>query len=125
MSRIFLASRLCRPRFENPLVRTLPIRMRALSNRPGAPNTKKDVAPANGTQNTNNNFMNDTPTPLPEFPIGNLNGESQYDWSKSYFGLSTQAFPKDVADVLLAPLDSMDIEIKPGTLCLTFRDTWL
>jgi len=54
-----------------------------------------------------------------------MNGESHYDWSKSYFGLSTQAFPKDIADVLLAPIDSMDIEIKPGTLRLTFHDTFL
>jgi hypothetical protein len=36
------------------------------------------------------------------------------DWSKSYSGLSQQAFTKDIADVLLAPLDAMDIEMKPG-----------
>ncbi|KAF8324825.1 mitochondrial genome maintenance MGM101 [Amanita rubescens] len=108
MSGIFLASRLC---FRTPLVRTLPIRIRALSNAPGVPKTKEDVKPANS-----NHSMNDTPTPLPEFPVGNMNGESHYDWSKSYFGLSTQAFPKDIADVLLAPIDSMDIEIKPDGL---------
>lgn len=111
-TRIFSASRLCKPRFKPSFS------VRALTNANGAPKVVTD------SKNTNNNqSMNDTPTPLPEFPIGNLNGESQYDWSKSYFGLSTQAFPKDVADVLLAPLDAMDIEIKPGTLRLTFRDT--
>ena len=38
------------------------------------------------------------------------------DWSKSYFGLSTQPFPREVAETLLAPVDPMDVEIKPGTL---------
>ena len=37
------------------------------------------------------------------------------DWSRSYHGLSTQAFAKDIVEVLLAPLDPLDIEIKPGT----------
>jgi hypothetical protein len=43
------------------------------------------------------------------------NGGSFIDWSKSYQGLSTQAFSKEIAEVLLAPLDPMDIEMKPGT----------
>lgn len=38
------------------------------------------------------------------------------DWSKSYHGLSQQPFPKEVADVLLAPIDENDVEIKPGVL---------
>lgn len=37
------------------------------------------------------------------------------DWSTSYHGLSTQAFSKDIANILLAPVDDMDIEMKPGT----------
>ena len=36
------------------------------------------------------------------------------DWSRSYSGLSTQPFPKEVADILLAPLDPLDVEMKPG-----------
>lgn len=36
------------------------------------------------------------------------------DWSKSYHGLSTQAFPKEAADILMAPIDPLDIEMKPG-----------
>jgi Mitochondrial genome maintenance MGM101 len=36
------------------------------------------------------------------------------DWSKSYHGLSTQAFSKDIAEVLLAPIDPLDVEMKPG-----------
>jgi hypothetical protein len=38
------------------------------------------------------------------------------DWSKSYSGLSTQAFPKEAADILMAPVDPLDIEIKPGMM---------
>ena len=36
------------------------------------------------------------------------------DWSKSYFGLSSEPFPKEVAEILQAPLDPNDVEIKPG-----------
>ncbi|KAI1796106.1 mitochondrial genome maintenance MGM101 [Ganoderma leucocontextum] len=38
------------------------------------------------------------------------------DWSKSYFGLSTQPFPREVAEMLLAPVDHVDVEIKPDGL---------
>lgn len=36
------------------------------------------------------------------------------DWSRSYHGLSSVPFPKEVADVLLQPIDPLDVEIKPG-----------
>lgn len=39
---------------------------------------------------------------------------SMIDWSKSYHGLGAQPFPKEAADVLLAPIDPLDIEMKPG-----------
>lgn len=35
------------------------------------------------------------------------------DWSRSYHGLSTQPFPPEVADILLASIDPLDIEMKP------------
>ncbi|KAE9407272.1 mitochondrial genome maintenance MGM101 [Gymnopus androsaceus JB14] len=35
------------------------------------------------------------------------------NWSKSYHGLSEQAFSKEIADVLMAPVEPLDIEIKP------------
>ncbi|EJD53668.1 mitochondrial genome maintenance MGM101 [Auricularia subglabra TFB-10046 SS5] len=38
---------------------------------------------------------------------------SASDWSKSFSGLGAQAFPKEVADVLQAPLDPADVEMKP------------
>ena len=37
------------------------------------------------------------------------------DWSRSYHGLSIQPFPTEVADILLASIDPLDIEMKPGT----------
>lgn len=44
------------------------------------------------------------------------NGDAPTDWSKSYHGLSEQAFSKDIAEILLAPIDPLDIEMKPGEL---------
>ncbi|KAG8835812.1 hypothetical protein FRC18_012281 [Serendipita sp. 400] len=38
------------------------------------------------------------------------------DWSRSFHGLSASPFPKEVTDTLLAPIDPMDIEIKPDGL---------
>jgi hypothetical protein len=69
-----------------------------------------------------NNHFNDTNTSangLNGNGNGNGNGftelgEGPTDWSKSYHGLSTQAFSKDIADILLAPVDPMDVEMKPG-----------
>ncbi|KAJ3719376.1 mitochondrial genome maintenance MGM101-domain-containing protein [Lentinula raphanica] len=39
--------------------------------------------------------------------------DGRTDWSKSYHGLSEQAFSKEVADVLMAPVNPLDVEIKP------------
>ncbi|KZV76030.1 mitochondrial genome maintenance MGM101 [Peniophora sp. CONT] len=38
------------------------------------------------------------------------------DWSRSYHGLSSVPFPKEVADILLHPIDPLDVEIKPDGL---------
>jgi len=38
------------------------------------------------------------------------------DWSKSYFGLSAEPFSKEISEVLLAPTDPLDIEMKPDGL---------
>lgn len=52
-------------------------------------------------------------SPLPglESPEQSVQGT---DWSKSYHGLSSQAFSKDIAEVLLAPIEPLDVEMKPG-----------
>ena len=36
------------------------------------------------------------------------------DLSKSYYGLSTEPFEKEKADILMAPIEPNDVEIKPG-----------
>ena len=38
---------------------------------------------------------------------------SHIDWSKSFHGLSVEPFSKDAADILLAPLNPDDVEVKP------------
>ena len=35
------------------------------------------------------------------------------DWSRSFHGLSQEAFPKETADALLEPIDPLDVEVKP------------
>ena len=52
--------------------------------------------------------------PLPDAPDSDGRRGQPTDWSKSFSGLSSQPFAKEIADVLLAPLDIMDVEIKPG-----------
>jgi hypothetical protein len=45
-----------------------------------------------------------------------MGSDGTRDWSKSYFGLSAQPFAKEIAEVLMAPLDPMDVEMKPDGL---------
>lgn len=45
---------------------------------------------------------------------GNVTEDDAIDWSKSYLGLATQAFNKEISAILMAPIDPMDIEMKPG-----------
>jgi len=52
-------------------------------------------------------------TPTAPAPPLNESDPSRVDWSKSFHGLSQEAFPKEAADVLLAPIDPQSIEIKP------------
>lgn len=40
-------------------------------------------------------------------------GDRQVDWSRSFHGLSTEAFPPEAAKALLAPIHPDEIEIKP------------
>lgn len=39
---------------------------------------------------------------------------SKIDWTKSFQGLSTEPFPKEVADILQSPVNPEDIEIEHG-----------
>ncbi|RDW66350.1 hypothetical protein BP6252_09985 [Coleophoma cylindrospora] len=40
-------------------------------------------------------------------------GSRQVDWTRSFHGLSAEPFSKEAADILLAPLDPEDVEVKP------------
>jgi len=48
----------------------------------------------------------------PETILDEGTGE-KVDWARSFHGLSTEPFSKEAADVLLAPVDPEDVEIKP------------
>ncbi|GAA5797781.1 hypothetical protein HPULCUR_003176 [Helicostylum pulchrum] len=39
-----------------------------------------------------------------------------HNWSASYYGLSTERFSKEAEDILMAPINPDDIEIKPDGL---------
>jgi hypothetical protein len=54
-------------------------------------------------------------SPFPESATLSIDG-SATDWSRSYHGLSVTPFEKQVADILLAPIDPADVEMKPGKL---------
>jgi hypothetical protein len=43
------------------------------------------------------------------------------DWSTSFYGLSSKPFDKEVAQILMRPLNIKDIEIKPG-MCISSSD---
>lgn len=53
---------------------------------------------------SNNGISNE---PLPELDDATIN------WSHSFSGLSQQPFSKEVSEILMAPLDPHDVEIKP------------
>jgi hypothetical protein len=50
-------------------------------------------------------------------------GVGIHDWARSFHGLSAEPFSKEVSDVLLAPVDPRDVEIKPGT-CTSKLGPW-
>jgi len=41
---------------------------------------------------------------------------SPSDWSRSFHGLSSQPFDKEISEILLTPVDPADIEVKPDGL---------
>lgn len=50
---------------------------------------------------------------LSDQPASSTPSEDNVDWTTSFSGLSSQAFSKEAADILLAPIATDDIEIKP------------
>lgn len=69
---------------------------------------------------------NTTPAPAPQPIAENISSswdatasnptssDGATDWSRSYHGLSTEAFPAEVAEKLMAPVNPADVEITPG-----------
>jgi hypothetical protein len=52
-------------------------------------------------------------SPFPESATLSVD-DSATDWSRSYHGLSETPFEKEISDILLAPIDPADVEMKPG-----------
>lgn len=48
---------------------------------------------------------------------------SPSDWSRSFHGLSSQPFDKEISEILLTAVNPTDIEIKPGTPLYTNLST--
>lgn len=42
-----------------------------------------------------------------------IEGVAAHDWTRSYHGLGSVAFSKEQGEILLAPVDSGDVEVKP------------
>ena len=78
--------------------------------RPAAENGKKNVKENDATEEQ----VPGEDLSIDPNPTSFLGDNSKNDWSRSYFGLSVEPFPKEVADILQASLDPADIEIKPG-----------
>lgn len=80
----------------------------------GSASNSKPSGPASNAkpEKIQNTGLNDSPELFLNEGIG---GENKVDWSKSFHGLSAEPFKKEAADVLLAPLDPEEVEVKPGT----------
>lgn len=59
------------------------------------------------TPNISKTGLSDKPLELESAP------EEKIDWTRSFHGLSAAPFPKEAADVLLAPTEPDEVEIKP------------
>lgn len=102
---------------------------RVYSKPDAAPIAKASTITTSGNSTGNPEIIEDLPntaaeanlTQSPPLPSLDPSADSQNggatDWSKSYHGLSSQAFSKDIAEILLAPIDPLDIEMKPGMCC--------
>ncbi len=66
----------------------------------------------------------EAPSPPAEPPLQAIlennsdNSGAAIDWSRSYQGLSAEPFPKEIAEILQAPVNPLDVEIKPGAFSL-------
>ncbi|KLO08518.1 mitochondrial genome maintenance MGM101 [Schizopora paradoxa] len=130
--RVGLRSQLLRTRFSLRFETAfVPSRLASTSTIPGRgnpetvntlPNTADEVEISEELLKASNGRGKSSAPPSPpktQFPTEGLDytGDgSTNDWSKSYFGLSVEPFSKEVSDILQAPIDPLDIEVKPDGL---------
>ncbi|MCJ1351994.1 MAG: hypothetical protein MMC33_001978 [Icmadophila ericetorum] len=79
--------------------------------RPTPTYTSRAASPTPQTSSATN--IQDLSSGLSDQPVVLDEGSRQVDWAHSFHGLSTIAFPKEAADVLLQPIPAEDIEVKP------------
>lgn len=78
---------------------------------PTIPTPQSSSTPAT---DATSDFVQAVQSTSPSFGAGsNGTGDNSIDWSSSFHGLSTTAFEPSVAAILMAPLDTDDVEIKP------------
>ncbi|KAF2453265.1 mitochondrial genome maintenance MGM101-domain-containing protein [Lineolata rhizophorae] len=98
-------------------VKSLDIRNASTTSSPSssAPNPlpASSAATAAGSAQPETQTLTDGLDDTPLLDINDSADGERIDWSRSYQGLSSAPFPKDVADVLLAPVLEEDVEIKP------------
>lgn len=108
------STRAFQPRTPFPLSRFFTTPATSISG--PASNTKPATSVSGPASNSRpekiqNTGLNDSPELFLDEGVG---AENQVDWSKSFHGLSVEPFKKEAADVLLAPLDPEEVEVKPG-----------
>ncbi|KAL9118268.1 MAG: hypothetical protein Q9187_005192, partial [Circinaria calcarea] len=83
------------------------------------PTTGASLPSQNTPPPTPNTNLPDLTSGLSDQPIILDEGTRQVDWARSFHGLSTEAFSKEAAEILLQPISNEDIEVKPdGVLYL-------
>ncbi|KAF9110552.1 hypothetical protein BGX27_006188 [Mortierella sp. AM989] len=60
-------------------------------------------------------FPNSSST-LKDSAIGERGPDDEQDWTRSFSGMAIEPFEKEVAEILMKPLDADDIEVKPDGL---------
>ncbi|KAA8650485.1 putative mitochondrial genome maintenance protein Mgm101 [Aspergillus tanneri] len=82
----------------------------ASSSSSSADHASRILAPTPSHQTT----ANISKTGLSDKPLElEVSADEKVDWTRSFHGLSAAPFPKEAADILLAPTDPEEVEIKP------------
>lgn len=118
MARQYATTAPAAPRYQRRLVSAVPGRgnPKTVENLPStAAEMEANPQPEQADEGTPSASASATPETLRTSYTGDGSGN---DWSRSYHGLSAEPFPKEVAEVLQAPIDPLDIEIKPGVWIL-------